>query len=149
MKDAKPTCEGRIKVPYKWFVGETGSRFFTALRDRCEIWGTRCSRCNKVYVPPVKNCWGCFQPLDEWVPVSDSGVVESFTVARCPDAMFGLDPPVVCGLIRLGKASGSLLHYIGEVKPEEVKVGMRVKAVFADRRSGNILDIKYFAPVRE
>ncbi len=149
MNDARLTCEGRIKVPYKWYVGETGSRFFTALRDRCEIWGTRCPSCNKVYVPPVKNCWGCFQPPDEWVPVGDSGIVESFTVARQPDPMFNLEPPVIYGLIRLGEASGSLLHYIGEAGPEEVKVGMRVKAVFADQRSGNILDIKYFAPVRE
>jgi len=147
MKSERASCEGRIKVPYKWYVGETGSRFFIALRDRCEIWGTKCPGCNKVYVPPAKNCWECFRPLDEWVPVDDSGIVESFTVARNPDSMFGLEPPVVYGLIRLGGASGSLLHYIGGVNPAEVRVGMRVKAVYAEQRSGNILDIKYFAPV--
>ncbi len=148
MKRRKTDLRGTNQSPLQMVVAKR-EPLLRRTRDRCEIWGTRCSRCNKVYVPPVKNCWGCFQPLDEWVPVSDSGVVESFTVARCPDAMFGLDPPVVYGLIRLGKASGSLLHYIGEARPEEVKVGMRVKAVFADRRSGNILDIKYFAPVRD
>jgi hypothetical protein len=149
MSEGKAFLEGRIKVPYKWYVGETGSRFLVALRDKGEIWGTRCPQCGKVYVPPVKNCWECFRPADEWVRVSNVGTVESFTIARCPDGMFGLAPPVVYGLIRLDLAGGSFLHFIGGVNPENVRVGMRVKAVFADRRSGNIMDIRYFAPVGE
>jgi uncharacterized OB-fold protein len=149
MTEGKTRSEGRIKVPYRWYVGETGSRFLVALRDRCEIWGTRCPTCNKVYVPPVKSCRECFRLLEEWVPVGGTGVVESFTVARQPDPMFNLEPPVVYGLIRLGNASGSLIHFIGEVEPEDVRVGMRVQAVFAGERSGNILDIRYFAPQKD
>lgn len=141
--------EGRIKVPYKWYAGETGSRFLSALRDGCELWGTRCPGCGRVYVPAAKNCWECFRPADEWVQVSDTGTVESFTIARRPDEMFGLAPPVVYGLIRLGGAGGSLLHIIGGVNPDDVRVGMQVKAVYAEKRSGRILDIKYFAPLGE
>ena len=139
MMNVKTRLEGRIKVPYKWSVGETGSRFLIALRDRCEIWGTRCPTCNRVYVPPVQNCGECFQPLEEWVSVGSGGVVESFTVARQPDPMFDLEPPVVYGLIRLDDAAGSLLHFIGEIEPEHVRVGMRVRAVFA----GPVLDEEY------
>ena len=29
---------GRIKVPYKWSVGEYGSHFFIELRDNKKIW---------------------------------------------------------------------------------------------------------------
>jgi uncharacterized OB-fold protein len=34
------------------------------------------------------------------------------------------------------------------VQPEKVKIGMRVKAVFAEKRSGTILDISHFAPLK-
>ena len=141
--------EGRIKVPYKWYVGEIGSRFLIGLRDKQEIWGTKCSKCGKVYVPPVKNCWECFVPTDEWVQVGNSGSVESFTVAYYADKMFGRQAPVIYALVKLDGADGSLLHVLGEVDPSEVKVGMRVKAVFAGERSGNILDISHFAPSGE
>jgi uncharacterized OB-fold protein len=38
---------------------------------------------------------------------------------------------------------------LGEVAPEQLKVGMKVKAVFKVReeRHASILDIKYFGPV--
>lgn len=141
--------EGRIKVPYKWYAGETGSRFLIALRDKQEIWGTKCGKCGKVYVPPVKNCWECFAPTDEWVQLGESGSVESFTVAHYADEMFGMKAPVIYALVKLDGADGSLLHVLGDVNPSEVKVGMRVKAVFAGERTGNILDIEHFAPAGE
>jgi hypothetical protein len=59
------TLKGKISVPYTWWVGETGSRFLLALRDEGRILGNRCARCNRVYVPPRKNCGRCFADLDE------------------------------------------------------------------------------------
>ena len=139
---------GRIKVPYKWYVGEAGSRFLIALRDNKELWGTKCPQCKKVYVPPVKNCGECFALTDEWVRVKDAGTLESFTVVRYAHDMHPLKAPFAYGLIRLDGADGALLHLIGDVDPDTLEVGMRVKAVFADQREGTIMDIKHFAPAR-
>jgi uncharacterized OB-fold protein len=36
---------------------------------------------------------------------------------------------------------------LGEVDPEQLRVGMRVQAVFQKEREGSILDIKYFKPI--
>ena len=41
-----------------------------------------------------------------------------------------------------------MLHYLDEVKPEDVTIGMRVKAVFAETRKGTIRDISHFKPVK-
>ena len=139
---------GRIKVPYKWYVGEVGSRFLTALRDDKEIWGIRCPECRKVYVPPVKNCGECFALTDEWVRVEETGTLEAFTVVRYAHAMQPVEPPFAYGLIRLDGADGALPHLIGEADLDELKAGMRLKAIFADERKGSILDIKHFAPIR-
>ena len=40
-----------------------------------------------------------------------------------------------------------MVHLLGEVKPGDVKEGMRVKPVFAEERKGSPLDIAYFKPV--
>jgi uncharacterized OB-fold protein len=138
---------GRIKVPYKWNVGEVGSRFLTGLRDKKEIWGTQCPKCKMVFVPPSKNCWECFVLADKWVKVKDTGTVESFTVCHYSHSMHPQKSPLIYGLIKLDGADGSLLHLLGDVKPEKLKTGMKVKAVFADKREGSILDIKHFAPL--
>ena len=47
-----------------------------------------------------------------------------------------------------GASSGGFLHYLGEVKPDEIRIGMKVKAVWKppEERTGSILDIRYFRP---
>ena len=140
-------CSGRIKVPYKWYVGEIGSHFLTRLRDAREIWGRHCPKCQRVYVPPVKNCGECFALTDQWVKVKDEGTVESFTVVRYTHEMHPVKAPFAYALIRLDGADGALLHLIGGTDPDRLKVGMRVKAVFAEQREGSILDIRHFEPM--
>ncbi len=44
-----------------------------------------------------------------------------------------------------------IMHKLGEVDPANVKIGMRVKAVWkpAEERLGAITDILYFKPIEE
>ncbi|MGD0275476.1 MAG: Zn-ribbon domain-containing OB-fold protein [Syntrophales bacterium] len=143
---ANMVYEGRIKVPYLWNVGETGSRFLAALRDSQEIWGTRCPKCKKVYVFPVKSCGECFVPTEEWVKVAETGILESFTVVHYSHDMQPVKAPLAYGLIKLDGADGALLHLIGDTDLDKLKVGMRMKAVFAPERKGTITDIQHFTP---
>lgn len=137
---------GRIKLPYQWTVGATGSKFFTELRDHKKIWGTKCPECKKVFVPPRKTCGTCFVDMGEWVELRPTGRLETFTVVHYHEpALHGMEPPFVYGIIKLDGADTGIAHYIGEVKDlESVKSGSRVEAVFREQREGSILDIKYF-----
>jgi hypothetical protein len=58
------------------------------------------------------------------------------------------EPPVIYGIIQLDGAGTGFVHMLGEVKSEELRVGMRVKAVFREERKASILDIKYFRPLK-
>jgi hypothetical protein len=52
-------------------------------------------------------------------------------------------------VIRLdGASEGGFLHKLGDVRPEDVRIGLRVEAVWrpAEERTGSILDIAYFRP---
>lgn len=138
--------ESGISVPYNWWAGDTAGRFFVGLRDEQKIRGTRCEFCGIVHVPPRKACPKCFHSRSCWVDVSGEGVVKTFTVARRQLAALKQIVPVIFGLIRLDGADTSMLHLIGDVSPDAVRIGMRVKAKYSETRKGDIRDIACFVP---
>jgi len=142
--------KSKINVPYSWWAGNTGTRFFVSLRDEKKITATKCGSCGKVFIPPRKICPACFTENTQWVNVSNEGTVISYTIARRQFASIPRDKkmPVIWGLIKLDGADTALLHYLDDVRPEDVKIGMRVKAVFAESRKGVIRDISHFKPVK-
>jgi len=140
---------GRIKIPYTWSVGEVGSRFFLELRDHKKIFGTRCPACKKVLVPARKVCGRCFRQTNEWVEVSDWGTVQTFTIVRYSSDVQPLKPPFGYAVIRLDGADTGMTHLLFGSDPKKWRMGMRVKAVFKEKRAGNILDIEYFQAIEE
>ena len=137
--------ESRIKIPYTWSTGETGTYFFTQLRDHRKIFGTRCGQCGKVRVPPRKNCPACFVPFKEWFEVGPVGTLLSYTEARYDSAAHPDGRPVY-GLIKLDGADTSMLHLLFGVGEKDLKKGLKVRAVFKEERRGEILDILCFKP---
>ena len=139
--------EGQIYIPNTYTAGAVGTRFLTGLRDGKKILGTRCAACNRVYVPARSTCHACFEPIDEWVEVSGTGTLETYTVVYEDNPCQPAEPPLVYGIIRLDGADNGFLHMLGGVDPEDLRVGMRVQAVFERDRTGSILDIRHFTPL--
>ena len=139
---------GKIEIPYKYFAGEVGSKFLIELRDRKKILGIRCPVCNRVYCPPKSTCIKCFSKLHELVELSDKGTLLTYTIVygnRQP--MHPLEPPFAYGVVQLDGADTGITHILGEADFGDIRIGMRVQAVFKEERQGSILDIKYFKPL--
>ncbi|MBN2283877.1 MAG: Zn-ribbon domain-containing OB-fold protein [Deltaproteobacteria bacterium] len=139
---------GDMFQPYDWSVGLFGSRFLAELRDNKKIYGIKCPKCGKVYVPPRKICGSCYVAMDEFVPLSDEGEVYVCTIVHFGfvDPETGKQRPVPYGyaFIKLDGADTCLTHFVNSTDPEKFKVGARVKAVFEEKRKGSIADIKHF-----
>ncbi|HDP79963.1 MAG TPA: Zn-ribbon domain-containing OB-fold protein [Spirochaetes bacterium] len=140
--------KSKINVPYHWWAGDTAGKFLLALKNEQKIMGTRCEACSRVYVPPRKNCPVCFGLNEQWVEVSTAGELVSYTVVRRQLAALNQKVPVTYGLIKLDGADTALLHMLGEIKPEDLKIGMRFEAKFRSEKTGTVLDIEYFKPVK-
>lgn len=138
---------GQVNIPNTYSAGAVGSRFLIELRDKKRIMGTRCPACNRVYVPARSICKDCFGQLDEWVEVSSKGTVLTYAIDYEVKPIQPVEPPIIYGIIQLDGADTGFVHMLGEVDPEQLRVGMRVQAVFKKEREGNILDIKYFKPL--
>ena len=120
-----------IRLEYAYTPGLAASRFLNRIAEK-QIVGQKCPQCGKVYVPPRGSCPKCGVPTKEEVTVADTGTVTTFCIVNIPFA-----------------GSVPLMGLIQEVAAEEVRMGMRVKAVWADELRPTLLSIKYFAPVDE
>ncbi len=132
---------------YTYAAGPVRSRFLLELRDNQRIMGTRCPSCNRVYVPAKPTCIVCLSALDEWVQVSNTGTVLTYTVVAQPGPCHKRAAPLIYGIVQLDGADTGMTHFLDEIDHKDLRVGTRVQAVFQEAREGNILDIKYFKPL--
>jgi len=151
MAKKKPvmTVDGEIQISYKWSLGKAGERFFTELRDNKKIMGTRCRQCGRILVPPRIFCEECFVEDMEWVEVKPQGTLLTFGDSYFSTDGKRLKEPWMLGIVRLEGSNGGLIHFIGESSPEDLKIGMRMEAVFKKKPEGNIMDILYFRPLKD
>ena len=147
------TIKTEVRLPYELAYGETWSRFFEGLQEK-KIYGTKCSKCNRVLVPARSFCPRCFVNMDEWIELSPEGTITTFIYVNYKFYGQPLEPPYVCATIRLDGTDVDILHIIGgfdvsdyEFVCNKIKNGTRVRAVWNENRSGHIFDIKYFEPV--
>lgn len=147
MIDEKKIFRGKIKVPYKHTAGAYVERFITEIGKNNRIMGVKCPKCNKVFVPPRMICTECFEKMEEWVEVGKRGTVVGFTTISHSTAVMPLEPPYSYAIIRLDDADTDFVHLINVGDPKQLKVGMRVEAVFKEKPRKRILDIEYFRPI--
>jgi uncharacterized OB-fold protein len=137
------------RAEYAWDAGIAIGHYLAELKQG-RIVGVRCNECHRVVVPPRAFCEWCFKPMDEYVPVADHGTVNTFSVTHVTWDMKRVDPPLMPAVIDLDGTHPAvgILHLLGEVDPQAIKVGMRVQAVWkpASEREGAITDIRYFKP---
>jgi uncharacterized OB-fold protein len=148
-----------LKAEYSWDTGIAIGTYLANLK-RGVILGAHCRHCHRTVVPPRTVCEWCFRPMSEYIPLQDTGTVNTFSLCYVTWDVRRIKEPEIPAVITLDGASqlgpaslfmGSIMHKLGEVNPEQVHIGMRVKAVWksAKEREGAITDILYFKPLPE
>ncbi|WP_181781838.1 Zn-ribbon domain-containing OB-fold protein [Pseudonocardia pini] len=139
-------------LTYDVHLGATWGRFMAGLTEQ-QILANSCPECSRTFVPPQAYCESCFVRTDEWIELPAEGVVEAFTVAW-QGFRGGPTPPYAIAGIRLDGASTLLMHYVGGLDlddpsavREQIGPGTRVRAVWAQERTGQILDITHFEKI--
>lgn len=133
-----------LKFDYTRSVGPTIGAFVTALRDR-KVIGARGSD-GRVHVPPPEFDPATHEPMTDFVDVSDTGTVVSWSWMPEPIEGQPLSRPFAWALVKLDGADTSILHAVDAGSPEAMSTGMRVRVRWADERTGQIQDIACFEP---
>ena len=148
-----------LKADFAWDTGVGIGAYLAGLK-RGVILGSYCRHCHKTVVPPRTVCEWCFRPMSEYVPLRDTGTVNTFSLCYVTWDVQRIKEPEIPAVITLDGASelgpssvimGGIMHMLGEVDPHVIHIGMRVRAVWKqpEERQGAITDILYFKPFVE
>ncbi|MBO0879245.1 MAG: OB-fold domain-containing protein [Mycobacterium sp.] len=131
------------------------SAFLRSLEEG-KLLGARTSARNggemgKVYFPPKEADPATGLELDSFVELPDKGTVTTFAIINIPFAGQRIKPPYVAAYVLLDGADIAFLHLIQEIDASEVRMGMRVQAVWKPREEWGlgIDNIEYFKPTGE
>lgn len=144
---AREAAPGMTIAPVRLRYMHTASPGETAyLRGLAEgrILGQRCGVCGQVYVPPRGTCPADGVPTSEEVELPESGTVTTFCVVNVAYPGQRVTPPYVAAAVLLDGADIAFQHLVLGCDPGEVRMGMRVRAVWGDSGS-----ISHFAPAGE
>jgi len=135
-----------VRLSYLHTASPGESAYLRGLADR-RLLGQRCGVCGQVYVPPRGTCPADGVPTQEEVELPDTGTVTTFCVVNVAypgQRAVGLTPPYVAAAVLLDGADIAFQHLVLGCEPGEVRMGLRVRAVWND--SGGI---SHFAPAGE
>ena len=143
--------EWHPKFEYAYDCGIGYGRYFAELK-KGRIVGTKCKRCGRILLPARYFCEWCWRPTDEWVYLEDTGTVNTFSICYTDWLARRIKEPELPAMIEVDGSGGvAIMGKLGEVEPKEIRIGMRVKAVWKPEgeRIGAITDIKYWEPLKE
>jgi uncharacterized OB-fold protein len=144
------SVDDRLRAEYAWDAGLAIGRYLHALKEG-QILGVRCHRCERTVVPPRAFCERCFGPMDAFVPLADTGTINTFSLCYVTWDVRRIKDPLMPAVIDIDGTSPrvGIMHLLGEIAPDAVRIGLRVQAVWkpASERQGAITDIRYFKPI--
>ncbi|OSC38542.1 DNA-binding protein [Mycobacterium decipiens] len=105
----------------------------------------------KVYFPPHGADPATGLATTEFVELADKGTVTTFAIINIPFLGQRIKPPYVAAYVLLDGADIPFLHLVSEIEAHEVRMGMRVEAVWKPREEWGlgIDNIEYFRPTDE
>jgi uncharacterized OB-fold protein len=152
LRDVEPVRGIRTpaRLEYTFTAAEATSRFLRGIKAK-RILGERCPVCRKVYVPPRGSCPTDGVPTAEQVELPHTGVVTTFCVVNVQFYGQEIEVPYVCATILLDGADIGLFGLIQEIPFDQVRMGLRVEAVWVDDRelTHSLASIRYWKPTGE
>ncbi|GDY31613.1 Zn-ribbon domain-containing OB-fold protein [Gandjariella thermophila] len=139
-----------VHLHYQHSASAEESRFLRALTEG-RVVGQRCPVCGKVYVPPRGACPTDGVPTTDEVELPDRGTVTTFCIVNVPYLGQRIPTPYVAAYILLDGADIAFQHLVLGCDAKEVRMGMRVEAVWKPREQwGPTLEnIDHFRPTGE
>jgi uncharacterized OB-fold protein len=139
-----------IRLTYQHSASPEESRYLRGLAEG-RVLAQRCPACAKVYLPPRGACPTCGVPTTDEVELPDIGTITTFCIVNVPFPGQRTKPPYVHASVLLDGADIPFQHLVTEIDPADVRMGMRVQAVWKPREEWGlgIDNISHFRPTGE
>jgi uncharacterized OB-fold protein len=121
-----------VRLRYTHTASPAESSYLRGLAEGRLI-GQRCPACGLVYIPSRGTCPADGVTTDTQVDLPDTGTVTTFSVVNVAYPGQHIKPPYVSAAILLDGADIAFQHLVLGLDPGEMRMGMRVKAVWKPR----------------
>ena len=106
----------------------------------------RCTACSRFHFYPRPACPHCGAETLTWTAASGRGSVYSFSIVqRAPSAAFAGDVPYVVAIVATDEGPHLMSRVVG-VRPDEVRIGMRVRVRVEAQGDAPMLPLFEFDP---
>ena len=148
--DAVTMMTTPVRLHYQHSASVEESRYLRALQAG-KLIGQRCPACGKVYIPPRGACPVDGVPTTTDVELPDTGIVTTFCVVNVPFQGQRVPSPYVAASVLLDGADIAFQHLILGCDPGDVRMGMRVRAVWKPPEEWGTTseNISHFEPTGE
>ncbi|MFV1951937.1 MAG: Zn-ribbon domain-containing OB-fold protein, partial [Nitrospinota bacterium] len=119
------------------------SPFFAGLA-KGKLMGSRCSKCNYKFATPRSHCMECGAKT-EWMELPLEGKIHTFTTCYFGSEEFLEETPFTLILVEFQGIDTLFLSRLINVNPEDVTIGMKVKARFLRNSKFKATDIYFVA----
>lgn len=138
-----------IRLEYEINAGVATSKYLRGL-ERGKVIGQRAKNADAVYVPPRGSDPMTGDPTEVEVEVSDHGTVTTFCVVNIPGlSEQAPDVPYVCAQVLLDGSNTPWFGLVSGVEWQDVRMGMRVRAKWADDLEPDAGTLEWFEPTGE
>lgn len=139
-----------VDLSYKHTASPQETVYLRGLAEG-KLIGARTDAGGKVYFPPRGANPTSGLPTEDYIELSDHGTVTTFCIVNVPFLGQRIKPPYVAAYVLLDGADIPILHLVLGCEASEVRMGMRVKAVWKPREQwGHGLEnVDHFEPTGE
>jgi len=119
------------------FTSITKVNDFIDYLEKGKVMASKCKDCGLVFFPPRADCYKCLTSNMEWMEVSGTGKLVSYSKLEFAPIGFGDDLPYAIALLDYGeyKVFGRIAS---DVPEEEIEVGMEMKTVANELPNGQL-----------
>jgi uncharacterized OB-fold protein len=139
-----------VRCEYMYTPGTATQKFLRNV-EKGKLIAQACGKCDKVYIPPRGACPRCGVPTVRGVELGNKGTVLTYSVIRVPSENIQVELPYAAASILIDGADISITALLQEVDYDQVRIGMRVEAVWKPESEWipSMTNIKYFRPIDE
>jgi uncharacterized OB-fold protein len=111
------------------FTKEAKSADFVTYLEQGKVMATKCRKCGAVHFPPKMDCPKCLTSAVDWVEVSGTGKLVTYSIVNYGPAGFENDAPYTLAVAEFADGIHIFSRISKDVKEADIKVGMDVKVV--------------------
>ncbi len=136
-------------VDQRFATGSVMGKWFEGLKEK-KFYATKCPKCGRTQIPPREICANCRVRCTEFVELGPNGTATFIDIVyyASPDPLTGevRETPYGGPFFMLDGATEeeSFAHGLNPKDLERIKPGMRIRPVWAERRTGSYTDLLYF-----